>query len=97
MIVSTEKSRTEYLKEAESNPILMGDYKLENLASEKYLGDRINENGTAASIKETMDNRQTELDKKIIEILAQCEHPCLMGFSTSISEFETKIVLTQQL
>ena len=94
--MGTEKSRTDCLKDAESNPILIGDQKVDNSASKKYLEDRINEKGTAASITKTIDNRIPGPDKKINEILAVCEHPCLIGFPTTIgliSEFETKIVL----
>ena len=43
----------------------MGDQELGNSASEKYLGDMINEKGTVASIKETIDNRIPPLFKKI--------------------------------
>ena len=41
VIVGTEKSRTECLKEAELIPILMEEHVLDNSASEKYMGDRI--------------------------------------------------------
>ena len=51
-MIGSKKSRKECLKEAEKNPIKMGDHELEISASEKYLGDTINENGTAASIIE---------------------------------------------
>ena len=36
-------------KWAEKNPIQMGDHILEYSASEKYLGDKIHEDGTAKS------------------------------------------------
>ena len=52
MVIGSKKSRKECLKEAEKNPIKMGDYELEIFASDKYLGDKINKNGTAASIVE---------------------------------------------
>ena len=56
LIIGKEKSRTACLKEAESKPILLAEHKLENSALEKYLGDRINEQGTAVSITETIEN-----------------------------------------
>ena len=92
MIVNIEKSRTDCLEEAASNPILMGEQVLENSSSEMYLWDRINEQGTAAIITETIDNRLPGLVEKAREILDVCEH---IGFPTAIgqiSEFETKIV-----
>ena len=47
----------------------MGDHKLYNSVSNKYLRDRINEKGTAASITETIDHRIPGLDKKVDKIL----------------------------
>ena len=95
MVIGTEKSRTACLKEVESNPILMGEQMQENSASEKYLGDRINEQCTAASIMETIDSRLPIAIAKGKEILKICEIPQLMGFPTAIgpiSEYETKLV-----
>ena len=48
---------------------------LENSASEKYLGDRINEQGTAASMTETIENRLPGLIEKSKEMVDVCEHP----------------------
>ena len=42
---------------AERNPIKMGYHILENSAAEKYLGDKIHEDGTTASITETIKGR----------------------------------------
>ena len=92
-IMGTEKLKTGCIKDAESNPLLIGDHKLGNFPFKKYLGDRNNEKGTAASIKETIDNRIRRLFKKIDESLDVYDHPCLVGFPTAvglISEFETK-------
>ena len=50
VVIATPESRTEILKEAEANPIKLGDTIIENSKSEKYLGDQIHEGGTAASI-----------------------------------------------
>ena len=51
-VIGSEKSRNACLKEA--NPICIGEHVMENYASENYLGGKINENGTAASITETI-------------------------------------------
>ena len=83
-VCNTKKSRLDCIKDADSNPILMGDHKLYNSVSNKYLRDRINEKGTAASITETIDKRIPGRDKKVDEILAVCEHLCLMVFPTAI-------------
>ena len=40
-MIGTPESRTEILKEAEANPIKMGDTIIKNSKSEKYLGDQI--------------------------------------------------------
>ena len=48
----------------------MGDYTLENSATEKYLGDKINENGTGASITETIENRLSAAIEKVNEIMS---------------------------
>ena len=53
VIMAPLKSRTALLKEAEDNPIKMGETIIENSKSKKYLGDQIYEDGTVASIDET--------------------------------------------
>ena len=61
---------------------------LENSASDKYLGDKINKQGIVASTL-------TAAIHKVTEILKISENPQLMGFPTSIgpiSEYETKII-----
>ena len=71
----------------------MGDHVLENSASEKYLWEKINENGTAASITETIESRLPAAVAKGIEIMNICEDPSQMGFPTiigPISEYATK-------
>ena len=73
-------------KRSRIKPYTMGDHNLENSASERYLVDRINKNGTAASITEQTNNRIPGLDKKINEILAVCKQACLMGFPTSMGQ-----------
>ena len=57
VIIGTQKSRTEMLKDAEVNPVMMGETVIENSKSEKYLGDQIHEDGCAASIAATINGR----------------------------------------
>ena len=57
IIMATPKSRTALPKEAEAKPIQMGETVIENSKSEKNWGDQIHEDGTAASINETLNNR----------------------------------------
>ena len=57
VVIGEPESRTEILKEAEANPIRMGDMVIKNSKSEKYLGDQIHEGGCAASISATLDSR----------------------------------------
>ena len=64
VVIGPRKLRTECLKRAEKNPIKMGDYILENFASEKYLGDKIHEHRTAAGITETNKNQNAGSDCK---------------------------------
>ena len=55
VVIGTPESRTEILKEAEANPIKIGDTIIENSKSEKYLGDQIHKGGTSASRSATLD------------------------------------------
>ena len=83
------------LEEVKEKPILMGEHTIGNSASEKYLGDEISQNGTAASITETIQNRISSALEKTKEILDICEDPRLLGFPTAmgpISEYETKVI-----
>ena len=54
-ISRTTKIEERVPKRAENDPIKMGEHILENSASEKYLGDKIHEDGTAPSITETIN------------------------------------------
>ena len=56
VIMALPKSRTELLKDAEDNPIKMGETITENSRTKKYLGDQIHKDRTAASIRETLNN-----------------------------------------
>ena len=55
VVIGSQKSRTEILKEAEINPIMMGTMVIENSQSEKYLGDQIHEDGCEASMTATFE------------------------------------------
>ena len=57
VVIGKPESRTQMLKEAEANPIRMGETIIVNSKSEKYLGDQIHEGGTTASITATLDSR----------------------------------------
>ena len=54
VIMAPLKSRTDQLKESEVNPMKMGEIIIENSHSEKYLGNQIYEDRTAASINKTL-------------------------------------------
>ena len=54
VVIGSKKSRTTILQNAEDKPIQMGTHTLENSTAEKYLGGKIHEDGTAASITDTL-------------------------------------------
>ena len=86
-----DKKREKCLKETEKNAIKIGNHVLENSASEKYLGDKINKNGTAASITETIESKLPAATAKGKEIVKICDDPRLIGFLSAIgpiNEFE---------
>ena len=78
VVINVPESRTEKLKEAEANPIMMGDTIIENSISEKYLGDQIHEGGCAASISATLDSRIPEAIERGNTILSICNQPSLL-------------------
>ena len=47
--------RTDYLKDAEADPIIMGAQKIGAPSVEKYLRDQISQDGTSASVTEMLD------------------------------------------
>ena len=57
VIIEQKQSRTKMVKDAKSNTIKMDNHTLENPKSLKYLGNQIHEDGTAATISETLTNR----------------------------------------
>ena len=87
VIMAPQKSRTE----AEANPIKLGETTIENSKSDKYLGDQIYKDGTAASIKETLNIRIPLANKRWKEILNN--QPCLIGFHIAtgpVEQFESR-------
>ena len=95
MVIGTQNSRTEILKEAADNPIMMGDMIIENSKSAKYLGDQIHEDRCAASITATLDGRiPIAIEREDISINTN-NLPALLGHRVAIApveQFETKII-----
>ena len=59
----------------------MGETIIENSRTEKYLGDQIHEDGTAASIHETLNNIIPIEYERGEEILYICSQPSIIGFN----------------
>ena len=57
LVIESQKSRTEILKEAKIDPIMMGTMVIDNSKLEKYLGDQIHEDGCESSITATLNER----------------------------------------
>ena len=45
VVIGPPESRTKYLKDAENNPIMIGEHKWASSKSERYLGDTISQEG----------------------------------------------------
>ena len=94
MVIGSKKSRTEILKEAAANPIMMGDMIIKNSKLEKFLSDQIHEDGCAASITATLDVRiPSAIDSGEI-IINTINHPALLSHRvaiTPVEQFEYKI------
>ena len=69
----------------------MGEYTLENSVAEKYLGDKIQEDDTTASITETLNSRLPIVKAKREEILKTCNDSRLIGVPSAIDEYESKL------
>ena len=67
------------LKDAELNPVMMGETIFENSKSEKYLGDEIHEDGCAESIAATIKGRIKGAREAARDIIAALNHPATMG------------------
>ena len=94
VVIGSQKSRTEILKEAADNPIMMGDMIIENSKSEKYLSDQILEDGSEAIITATLDGRIPSAIDKAEIIINSINHPTLMGHRVAyaaVEQFKMKI------
>ena len=79
VVIGSKQSRTEILKDAANNPIMMGTTVIENSKSEKYLCDQIHEDGCEASIAATLDGRISGAIKAGEQIIRALNHPATMG------------------
>ena len=88
VVISSRKSRTERLKDAEINPIMMGTMVIENSKSEKYLGDQIHEDGCEASITATLNGRIPGAISAGEDIINGINHPAIMGHKMEYAAVE---------
>ena len=88
MVIGQQKSRTDILKEAELNPIMMGTTVIENSKSKKYLGDQIHEDGCEASITATLDGRIPGAIEAGEDIIKAINHPATMGHKMAYAAVE---------
>ena len=79
VVIGSKESRTEILKDAASNPIMMGTTVIENSKSEKYLSDQIHEDGCEASIAATLDGRISGAIKAGEAIIDAINDPATIG------------------
>ena len=94
VVIGQQKSRTEILKDAEINPMMMGDTFIKNSKSEKYLGDQIHKDGCEGSNTATLNGRIPSAIDAAETIINSINHPTLMGHSVAYAEveqFEMKI------
>ena len=66
----------------------MGNSIIENSEDEKYLGDKVNENGCEASITETIKERIRTLTSKGHDIIQISESPLMGGLGNSTAPFK---------
>ena len=95
VVIGTQESRTEMLKDAELNPVMMGETIIENSRSEKYLGDQIHEDGCAASIAATIKGRIKGAKEAARDIIAALNHPATMGHKlaeVAVTEYASKVL-----
>ena len=72
----------------------MGETIIEKLRTEKYLGDQIHEDETAASIHETLNNKIPIAYERGEDILSICNQLSLIGFNIAsgpVEQYEWKI------
>merc|ERR1712128_109211 len=94
VIIGTESSRTDMLKDAASNPVMMGETVIENSDCEKYLSDMIHENGCAASIAATIKARKKGALEATHNIISDLNHPALRGHriaEVAVTEYASKV------
>ena len=94
VVIGSQESRTEMLKDAETNPIMMGTTVIENSKVEKYLGDQIHEDGCEASISATIEGRIQGAMKAGEQIIAALNHPTTMGHKMAevvLNEYASKV------
>ena len=82
VVIGQQKSRTNILKEAEINPIMMGTTVIENSKSDKY------EYGCEASITATLNGRILGAIEAVDNIINSINHPALMGHSVAYAAVE---------
>ena len=100
VIIGTQKSRTEMLKDAEVNPVMMGETVIENSKSEKYLGDQIHEDGCAASINATIRGRINGAREAAHNIISALNHPATMGHKmaeVAVTEYASKVHMRKRI
>ena len=88
VVIGSQESRTEMLKDAEINPVMMGETVIENSQVEKYLGDQIHEDGCEASITATLDGRLPGAIEAGEDIVKSINHPATMGHKMAYAAVE---------
>ena len=69
VVIGSKKSRTKIQQNAEDKPTQIGTHTLENSTAEKNLGDKIYEDGTAASITDTLNSKLPLAKKNVTRYL----------------------------
>ena len=57
VLLGSKEFKEKTRREAKENPIMMESHEMEESPEEKYLGDQIHKDETAASVNETINNR----------------------------------------
>ena len=58
IIIGTEEYRKQAKKETEGNPVMFGDFKMNFVENEVYLGDVISSQGLESSVKLTIEKKE---------------------------------------
>ena len=64
VVLGSPQLRIELLKEAEKNPIMMGEHKLEASKSKNYLGDWITEEGASPISQKQSTKEKPDLNQQ---------------------------------